>query len=78
MLATISILQYELNLISHYILTVGSSGALWLNTICMYTCTQQGIYVFSAQNNHWELVSHLFKIGTLLQTINGFPIGNVQ
>ena len=44
-LATISILQYELNLISYYVLIVGSSGALWLNTVCVCTCTQQGIYV---------------------------------
>ena len=34
--------------------------------------------VSSAQNNGWKLVSHSFKIGTLLYTIIGFPIGNVQ
>ena len=33
---------------------------------------------FSAQNNYQKLVGHLFKTGTLLQTINGFPIRNVQ
>ena len=32
----------------------------------------------NAQNNHQKLVGHLFKIATLLQTINGFPIGNAQ
>ena len=36
------------------------------------------LYVCSAQNMDWKLVCHLFKIGTLLQTIIGFPIGNVQ
>ena len=32
----------------------------------------------SAQNNSWKLVDHSFKVGTLSQTIIGFPIGNVQ
>ena len=38
------------------------------------------IYVMhtSAQNNHQKLVGHLFELGTLLWTINDFPIGNVQ
>ena len=33
---------------------------------------------FSAQNNGWKLVGYSFKIGALLQTIIGFPIGNVR
>ena len=33
---------------------------------------------FSAQNKGWKLVGHSIKIGTLLWTIIGFPIGNVQ
>ena len=36
------------------------------------------IWSSSAQNNVCKLVGHSFKIGTLLQTIIGFPIGNVQ
>ena len=32
----------------------------------------------SAQNRGWKLVGHSFKIETLLWTIIGFPIGNVQ
>ena len=32
---------------------------------------------FSAQNKGWKLVGHSIKIGTLLWTIIGFPIGNV-
>ena len=31
-----------------------------------------------AQNKGWKLVGHSIKIGTLLWTIIGFPIGNVQ
>ena len=32
----------------------------------------------SAQNKSWKLVGHLFKVGTLLKNIIGFPIGYVQ
>ena len=44
----------------------------WVDTIQLkgHVVTQD-----SAPNNHQKLVGHLFKIGTLLQTINGFPIG---
>ena len=34
--------------------------------------------VNSAQNKGWKLVGHSVKLGTLLYTIIGFPIGNVQ
>ena len=34
--------------------------------------------ILSAQNKSWKLVGHSIKIGTLLWTIIGFPIGNVK
>ena len=41
-------------------------------TLCVCVCTRARVhahmcaYSYSAQNNHWKLVGHLFKIGTLL------------
>ena len=36
------------------------------------------IPLYSTQNKGWKLVGHLFKVGTLLQNIIGFPSGSVQ
>ena len=36
------------------------------------------IVIGSAQNKGWELVGHSFRVRTLLYTIIGFLIGNVQ
>ena len=47
---------------------------LFIAYLCKYIiwCTPNWIY--GNQNNGWKLVGHLFRIGTLLQTINGSPL----